>query len=38
VVNLAAADIEELRELITESLRIKAPVKLRKSFDAAPAQ
>jgi hypothetical protein len=35
LVNLAAADLVELRELITESWRIKAPVKLRKSFDAA---
>jgi hypothetical protein len=35
LVNLAAADRAELRELITESWRIKAPVRLRKSFDAA---
>jgi hypothetical protein len=35
LVNLAAADLVELRELITESWRIKAPVKLRESFDAA---
>ena len=34
LVNLAEADLAELRELITESWRIKAPVKLRKSFDA----
>ena len=34
LVNLAAADLNELRELIVESWRIKAPVKLRKSFDA----
>ena len=34
LVNLAAVDLAELRELITESWRIKAPVKLRKSFDA----
>ena len=34
LVNLAAADLDELRELIVESWRIKAPVKLRKSFDA----
>jgi hypothetical protein len=32
LVNLAAADLVELRELITESWRIKAPVKLRKSL------
>jgi hypothetical protein len=32
LVNLAAADLEELRELITESWRIKAPVKLRDSL------
>ena len=34
LVNLAAVDLAELRVLITESWRIKAPVKLRKSFDA----
>ena len=34
LVNVAEADATELRELITESWRIKAPVKLRKSFDA----
>ncbi len=34
LVNLAAVDLDELRELITESWRIKAPIKLRKSFDA----
>jgi hypothetical protein len=32
LVNLAAADLDELRELITESWRIKAPLKLRDSF------
>ena len=32
LVNLAAADLAELRELITESWRIKAPVKLRGSL------
>lgn len=31
LVNLAAVDLTELRELITESWRIKAPVKLRNS-------
>jgi hypothetical protein len=35
LVNLAAVDLAELRELITESWRIKAPARLRKSFDAA---
>jgi hypothetical protein len=34
LVSLAAVDLDELRELITESWRIKAPIKLRKSFDA----
>ena len=34
LVNLAAVDLDELRELITESWRIKAPVKLGKHFDA----
>ena len=34
LVNLAAADLDELRELIVESWRIKAPARLRKSFDA----
>ena len=34
LVNVAEADATELRELITESWRIKAPVKMRKSFDA----
>ena len=40
LVNLAAVDLNELRELILESWRIKAPVKLRKAFDAEspPAQ
>jgi hypothetical protein len=38
LVNLAAADLDELRELITESWRIKAPVKLRKSFDAGASR
>ena len=33
LVNLAAVDRNELRELITESWRIKAPIKLRKAFD-----
>lgn len=32
LVNLAAADLDELRELITESWRIKAPIKLRDSW------
>ena len=32
LVNLAAVDLAELRELITESWRIKAPVKLRDSW------
>ena len=34
LVNLAEVDLTELRELITESWRIKAPIRLRKSFDA----
>ena len=40
LINLAAVDRDELRELIVESWRIKAPVKLRKAFDAEsrPAQ
>ena len=37
LVNLAEADLTELSELITESWRIKAPVKLRRSFDAGSA-
>jgi hypothetical protein len=36
LVNLAEVDPAELRELITESWRIKAPVKLRRAFDAQP--
>jgi hypothetical protein len=32
LVNLAAVDLAELRELITESWRIKAPVRLRDSL------
>ena len=32
LVNLVAVDFDELRELITESWRIKAPAKLRASF------
>ena len=35
LVNLAALGLDELRELIVESWRIKAPVRLRKAFDAA---
>ena len=35
LVDLAAVDLEELRELITESWRQKAPVKLRRAFDAS---
>ena len=31
LVNLAAVDLDELRELVTESWRIKAPARLRKS-------
>ena len=37
LVNLAAVDLDELRELITESWRIKAPARLRKSLDAGPS-
>jgi len=33
LVNLEAVDLDELRELITESWRLKAPVKLRRAFD-----
>ena len=33
LVNLAAVDLDELRELITESWRLKAPVKLRRAFE-----
>ena len=35
LVNLAAVDLDELRELITESWRLKAPAKLRRAFDAS---
>ena len=35
LVNLAAVDLDELRELIIESWRLKAPVKLRRAFDAS---
>jgi hypothetical protein len=40
LVNLAEVDLAELRELITESWRTRAPIKLRTSFDAgsAPSQ
>jgi hypothetical protein len=34
LVNLAEVDRTELRELITESWRIRAPLKLRRAFDA----
>jgi hypothetical protein len=34
LVNLAAADLDELRELITESWRIKAPARLRKALSS----
>jgi hypothetical protein len=37
LVNLAAADIGELRELITESWRIKAPARLRDSLASGAA-
>ena len=33
LVNLDAVDLDELRELITESWRLTAPVKLRRAFD-----
>ena len=36
LINLAEVDLTELRELITESWRIKAPIKLRQAFDASP--
>jgi hypothetical protein len=36
LINLAEVDLTELRELITESWRIKAPIKLRRAFDARP--
>jgi hypothetical protein len=35
LVNLAAVELDELRELITESWRIRAPIKLRKSYDGS---
>lgn len=38
LVDLAAVDRTELAELITESWRQKAPVRLRKAFDADHAQ
>ena len=34
LVDLTRADPDELRELLTESWRAKAPVRLRKAFDA----
>ena len=34
LVNLAAVDLDELRELITESWRIRAPLRLLTAFDA----
>ena len=34
LVDLTVADPDELRELLTESWRAKAPVRLRKAFDA----
>ena len=34
LVDLAAVDLDELRELITESWRLKAPARLRKAYDA----
>lgn len=34
LVDLARADPDELRELLTESWRAKAPVRLRTAFDA----
>ena len=38
LVDLAAVDPAELAELVTESWRLKAPVRLRKAFDADRAQ
>ena len=35
LVNLAAVDLDELEELITESWRQRAPKRLLKAFDAA---
>lgn len=35
LVNLDEVDDEQLRELVTEAWRIKSPVRLRKSWDAA---
>jgi hypothetical protein len=37
LINLSGVDLDELRELITESWRLKAPVKLRRAFDASAA-
>ena len=34
LVDLPAVDLDELRELITESWRLKAPARLRKAYDA----
>ena len=33
LVNLPAVDIDELRELIVESWRLKAPARVRRAFD-----
>jgi hypothetical protein len=37
LVDLAGADPDELRELLTEAWRAKAPARLRKAFDAGDA-
>jgi hypothetical protein len=37
LVHLDRVDLDELRELITDSWRLKAPVKLRRAFEADEA-
>jgi hypothetical protein len=38
LVNLAAVDVDELRELITDSWRNRAPVRVRRGYEAQQAQ
>jgi hypothetical protein len=34
IVSLEAVDVEELRELITEAWRVRAPLRVRQAFDS----
>jgi hypothetical protein len=38
LVRLEAVDVDELRELVTDAWRLKAPVRLRRAFEAEEAR